>query len=92
MKSMGDSLDFKRHKRYLIWFIITAASITLFLVMNTFHMIVRLTFNLWSTFTLMANFANTLLLTGAHLTISFLYLFLLINVKIRFRQLNKFMT
>lgn len=91
MKSLDSHLDFERHRQYLIRSLIGAGLITLCLALYSSYLIGNLPFFSTIAVTFCGSFVYTILMSGAHLVISFLFIFLLLNTLLRFRQLNQFL-
>lgn len=87
MRAMGRILNFKLAKRYLL--------LSVFLTICVSGLLLFYSVTLFEEFTDFHNFDILMLaivisiLIGAHLIISVIYLFLLLNTKARFWQLNQ---
>lgn len=86
MKTLGRSFNYSYHKKYFLTTISIAVMVTDGLIFYSF-------ISFRGILTIYASFAYIayIVLTCAHLVLTFLFAFLLINVKIRFRMLNQFL-
>lgn len=88
MIAMGRLLNFKRHKICLLLSIIAIIVVTVLLVIYSINLYKNLLdMSSASTIILICMVAATI---GAHTAKTLIYLFLLLNVKVRFHQLNQF--
>lgn len=83
MSKSGYRFDYNHHKK---WLFFTAAASLFFTNVLAFVACSR---NISATLTMITVYIHTLLLTEVQLMTYRVYIFLLVNVRIRFRQLNR---
>lgn len=88
IKEYGYDFDFDLHKKWLLWSIAVVCSATYALIVLSFFIFNSISAQMdWTS---IPTFAAYTIICGSHVTIFVVYIFLLVNVQIRFRQLNKF--
>lgn len=81
-------MDLEKHRRFAIGSLFGVLSLTYLLLISTFTLIGRMDPPPSSKLSLIFTFVNDVLSSGAHVVISCIFLFILINTKVRYRQLN----
>lgn len=89
MQVLGRSFNYTHHKYYLLASFVAAVVVTYALLIYSFVALEGITKAISAYLTLV--YIASVMLGGAHLVLTCAFLYLLINVKVRFCMLNQFL-